>query len=289
MPVVPVAPVPGAPAVPGPWQQQSLVYRATGPPAGYLQGQARTAQIQTLPEEGCVGSCSGGAEDACFEAEGNVRDVSWQYVGEGRGGYAKVNNFNYVGEGVGSYDATVMGGERSGSGSGRCNVLQCQLVLLGLLVAVAVAAGVYTAVGLQLAPPAPATSRLGRPARPAAGPAASIVAHDSENEHLVELFNCQRDGLMIPAKVRYCCQKHKLFCDRQASESEGAGAPPIAEAPSRGGAASAVGAVGLFDCDERGDEWKTSWAVPQKIWCCQNQGRGCEFQLRAGAPAGRRI
>lgn len=38
-----------------------------------------------------------------FEADGAVKSVNWQFVGEGNGGYTKGAAYNYVGEGAGSY------------------------------------------------------------------------------------------------------------------------------------------------------------------------------------------
>merc|ERR1719401_2647221 len=56
---------------------------------------------------GAAGSCAGvcgGAEAMCIEAEGAVKSVNWQYVGDGCGKYNKVQQYNFVGEGCGAYD-----------------------------------------------------------------------------------------------------------------------------------------------------------------------------------------
>merc|ERR1719330_1262583 len=55
------------------------------------------------PEIGCRDRCRGVAS-LCFEAEGTVRTTSWQYVGEGRGGYDRVHTYSYVGDGSGAFE-----------------------------------------------------------------------------------------------------------------------------------------------------------------------------------------
>merc|ERR1719436_77923 len=51
---------------------------------------------------GCEGQCAG-VESMCFEPQGSVKQVNWKFVGEGKGGYSKVQTYNFVGTG-GAYE-----------------------------------------------------------------------------------------------------------------------------------------------------------------------------------------
>eukprot|EP00445_Apocalathium_hangoei_P054053 CAMPEP_0204057520 /NCGR_PEP_ID=MMETSP0360-20130528/134260_1 /ASSEMBLY_ACC=CAM_ASM_000342 /TAXON_ID=268821 /ORGANISM="Scrippsiella Hangoei, Strain SHTV-5" /LENGTH=182 /DNA_ID=CAMNT_0051004999 /DNA_START=1 /DNA_END=545 /DNA_ORIENTATION=- len=129
-----------------------------------------------------------GCEGACFEAEGKTRTVKWAYVGEGQGGYSKVQSYNFVGPGVGSYDQDVASASYG---------IRGRIFYVGLMVMLAVAFCVYFL-----------------------NPESALMKQQqsvetSEPEHAsvtVELFNCYKESLMIPAKIQYCCQKHGLFC-----------------------------------------------------------------------------
>jgi len=44
---------------------------------------------------------------ACFRLDRVILGTSWNYVGEGRGGYSKVSTYNYVGHGAGSFEKEV--------------------------------------------------------------------------------------------------------------------------------------------------------------------------------------
>mmetsp|Transcript_23518 Transcript_23518/g.51584 ORF Transcript_23518/g.51584 Transcript_23518/m.51584 type:complete len:230 (-) Transcript_23518:52-741(-) len=59
--------------------------------------------LQSEPEDaGCQGACSG-LQAVCYERK-TKRDLGWIYVGEGKGSYKQVEEFNYVGKGVGNYE-----------------------------------------------------------------------------------------------------------------------------------------------------------------------------------------
>lgn len=205
----------------------------------------------------------------CFEAEGTQRMVQWQYVGEGRGGYSQVGRYDHVGDGKGHYDNySVKEIRHTAPATGRGRVL----LLAGFATVVALGACIYVSY-------------------PSLNLSSSMVTVAAQHGDDLELFNCNKASLMIPAKVEYCCQKHQVFCtttlpsrdeSRPPARDRGERRPPARDEPPPAApvieeqepAVDETG--GLFDCQDGLATWSRSWSVAKMVWCCQKTGAGCE-------------
>mmetsp|Transcript_103460 Transcript_103460/g.267595 ORF Transcript_103460/g.267595 Transcript_103460/m.267595 type:complete len:158 (+) Transcript_103460:71-544(+) len=109
-------------------------------------GISRHGPIRTDPgyfsEDACVSLGS-----MCLQAERSVGNESWDYVGEGRGKYAKSKEFNFVGDGHGTYNKheTVISDYRL---SRMCILIVAALLVM--LLAVALAGGAFLAMHNKL-------------------------------------------------------------------------------------------------------------------------------------------
>jgi len=54
---------------------------------------------------GCMGSACAGPAAMCVQPEGHKTQVSWKFVGHGRGGYEQMPAYSFVGENCGSFEA----------------------------------------------------------------------------------------------------------------------------------------------------------------------------------------
>lgn len=192
---------------------------------------------------GCKGACYG-AEVMCIEPEGAETDTSWAFVGQGRGGYNQVQEFNFVGEGSGSYDkgeSTVITGWK------------LKPIWLGLsALTLAVLAGF---VGFSVL-----SGRTASTTAMAAGQAPDINF----------MYDCAKDA---PAsweveKQRWCCKKFSKGCsDASKSAASPAGPHPPSSPPP---------VDVLYDCNAGWDKWEWGWSVGKKSWCCHKVGKGCK-------------
>mmetsp|Transcript_43627 Transcript_43627/g.124424 ORF Transcript_43627/g.124424 Transcript_43627/m.124424 type:complete len:253 (-) Transcript_43627:34-792(-) len=145
----------------------------------------------------CAGTCCG-METACCEAEGAMTNSNWVYVGEGRGAYATVQQYNFVGQGAGSFDQEVVT-TFYGWKLKRCCIAVLALLLLPALVYLL----------MMLVPGGGGTSGLegqvviSTPAPPVMPP---VVATTREP------FNCYVGGLWSLARKAYCCRTHRRGC-----------------------------------------------------------------------------
>mmetsp|Transcript_11873 Transcript_11873/g.33839 ORF Transcript_11873/g.33839 Transcript_11873/m.33839 type:complete len:279 (+) Transcript_11873:23-859(+) len=248
-------------------------------------------------EPGCFGA-SGcpGADAVCFEAEGAVSAVDWRYVGEGRGGYSKVQSYNFVGQGRGSWNqeevVTTYG-------------WKLRPFCFGILVAMIVVMAAYVVV---------TTGDL---------TATTSVAK-------AELFDCSSSAAMSVVKREFCCRWHHTYCDnptgrksatpsahrrydcagdladwrikwplkKQAWCCQHAGqgcvqtaspprafpslpviastsAPPEAFMVQQPSPLRPEGPGQLFDCDADLDNYAHAWSPTKQDFCCKRQNKGC--------------
>jgi hypothetical protein len=87
----------------------------------------------------CITKTLGGF---CCEAADQQPELKWSFVGEGRGEYAPMENYQYVGQGAGTFEPAASQIPVNGSGApARCMVVSvCALFTLGLLGVIIVSA-----------------------------------------------------------------------------------------------------------------------------------------------------
>jgi len=97
----------------------------------------QSARCARSPGPGCsvpdpvVGAC-GVVGNVFFEPEGSVTTETWQYVGDGQGGYSKVQSYSFVGDGNGNYDKEMSSAGCAGRVRRLCAAFFFVLVLSGV-------------------------------------------------------------------------------------------------------------------------------------------------------------
>lgn len=151
-----------------------------------------------------VDMCGGNAA-ICAEPLDPSKDASWQFVGAGKGGYAKVQTFSYVGKGLGSYEQ-----EEVSNYYGRKIKPGC-LILIAVVV---VSAAIWMA--FVTGPPeitSASTTPLLR------------LRPESPEEY------CVNSRTLTSTQEEVCCAKFHTFCGNQASTGQ-LGASTLAVPPS---------------------------------------------------------
>lgn len=231
----------------------------------------------------CAGSC-GGLETACCEAEGAVVNTGWAYVGEGRGAYSTIQDYNYVGQGCGNFDKQV-----SMTYYG-WRLKKCCICLMFLLLIPALLYLLMTLVGsshggtenipqiqIKTPPPTPA------PVLPAT---------------TREPFNCNTREAWGPLKVKYCCAKYGKGCTTTPPPTTKPAPPPKPPPPPHpvpvpvpvpAPVPAPPATTSLpFDCNA--DYLNcyhclmSRWSVAKRAWCCAHGGRGCPTGPPAPTP-----
>lgn len=178
------------------------------------RGTAGSTQMRELVEvrrlDGCHNACLG-AEDLCIEPDAEMVDEAWAYVGNGRGGYCKVDTFNFVGEGGGNYQKSV-------STSGTTYKMTAFGSCCCFLVVVTVLLGVASVVLPHMAPeflPAlretvanEVADSLGLP------PAESSTSTTARPEDVSFEYDCARGDVSTWAagQKAWCCEKFQAGC-----------------------------------------------------------------------------
>jgi len=221
----------------------------------------------------CKGACYG-AEVMCIEPQGAEHDTSWAFVGEGRGGYNQVQEFNYVGVGTGSYEK----GENFTGTSWKLKPFWRGLLIVGLAVLACFA-------GFSVMSKRMKTVMVGSQA--------------STTQSMDFIYDCAKEApaLWNSTKQDWCCKKFSKGCNASppaapstppaAPASGTAVAPPAAAAPPQPLAPAKPGAVppaakpgvGVppvpYDCAAGFDKWEWGWSEGKKAWCCQRAQKGC--------------
>lgn len=153
---------------------------------------------------GCAGAC-GGAERCCFEAEGSVTSVNWQFVGPGNGMYEQGMSYNFVGEGCGSYDQHEVVTHYG------WRVRPC---CLGLLACLALGALVWGVMVSQ--------------AQQSEAQSAALAGNFTTKDP----FNCLSKEELLPAKTKFCCAKYGKFCEEDKAIVDDASNALVAETSS---------------------------------------------------------
>lgn len=230
-------------------------------------------QMQTCePLPGCgvvvgVDDCDGG--------NGNANANPWSYVGEKKGGYAKVETLVWVGEGQGSYGASDEDIRRDACR--RCCLCTTVILLVVSLVGIIVYKGVQshdTPTAYRYPAPAASTGTLAYPAYPAPMPVAyptpMPVAYPTSypaprpvaitpQQTLVRtttkplIANCA--ALPRPFSVTqkiWCCSNQGIACP-------------------------------TLDCNIGFSNWQHGWSSGKQLWCCKHVGRACHDTMGGAA------
>mmetsp|Transcript_104167 Transcript_104167/g.301355 ORF Transcript_104167/g.301355 Transcript_104167/m.301355 type:complete len:468 (-) Transcript_104167:154-1557(-) len=238
--------------------------------------------LPARPQQGGF-QCPGGADGTAIVKEvcnagASANELKWSYVGEGRGNFERVMNFNFVGDGHGSWSRTVIETPYGWKVRPPC----IAFLLTAILVATALVAHVGT-----------------RTTTTTSAPVAYVA---------VSGFDCDGEAASSGslARRKWCCENQRKLCaSLRRSENE----PPAllhasASVPARGmydtsAAQEATGGAILrpsareavlasaadahavrdsgrhFDCRTGEANWKAGWSSAKKVWCCLNEGRGC--------------
>mmetsp|Transcript_86583 Transcript_86583/g.218051 ORF Transcript_86583/g.218051 Transcript_86583/m.218051 type:complete len:453 (-) Transcript_86583:96-1454(-) len=198
---------------------------------------------------GPVDQCVGVVDIFC-EPEGTLTTAQYHFVGHGHGTYNKVEKFSYVGNGCGNYEP-----EMVSSSFGWRTRWEWAGVLIGVVVVIAISVGASLWTSTRTTTPAARA--------------------------MVELFNCRRPGLMIPAKIQYCCALHNLLCATTTSppseskplavDKVGPPAHPSTTTPPLQPSTKPPSPHPRFDCTVG----MAAWPPPMRDWCCHHAGKGC--------------
>mmetsp|Transcript_535 Transcript_535/g.1083 ORF Transcript_535/g.1083 Transcript_535/m.1083 type:complete len:761 (-) Transcript_535:69-2351(-) len=105
-------------------------------PVAVGQGVSSCSQIGTCTVPNVVAQGCGTVGNLFFEPEGSVTTETWQYVGEGKGGYSKLQTYSFVGDGNGTFDKQGVTTNYGGSTKRCCTGLFILLVAAGVAYAV---------------------------------------------------------------------------------------------------------------------------------------------------------
>jgi len=214
-------------------------------------------------------------QTVCCEAQHAIANMSWAYVGEGRGAYSMSPTYNFVGEGCGNFDrevATTYYGWK---------VRKCCLVLVGLLLLPLLVYFMMLLTGTTIPTltPVPSTTSLQTTSTP---------------------FNCGVGGLESMSQTQWCCQHYGVGCTTQPPPTAAPAPPPPppplppttsphllpvpVPAPAPAVASLPVparpAATSLpFDCNADFIDCYhclvQRWSIGKRAWCCAHAHRGC--------------
>jgi len=203
----------------------------------------------------CFSSCNGprGCAGACCEVEAVVTGTNWTYVGEGNGGYSKVQTYNYVGEGEGSFENEVVT-TYYGWKVRRCCIGLLSIVflvaLLYLLLAVMLPFGKGLIQGNDGSNSNDATGANGT----------ATVGTATFDPSLVLPYNCSSLDPWTQTQQDWCCAHF------------GKGCPSTSSQP---------GATFSYDCKTNQENGIKGWSGARKAWCCAHKRLGCQSTLPA--------
>jgi len=236
----------------------------------------------------CAGAC-GGAEVACCEAQGAVTSTSWEFVGQGNGGYQNINSYQYVGEGAGCYDKEVTT-TYWGWKFRKCCIggLGCLLIpaLLWLL--------------LQILNPEKPDGP--DPSTPPPIIEISTPAPSPAPEPNRPLYDCSKQGLWTLMKRDWCCKHYGRGCPTHPPAPPTTKPPPATTkppvvvpvpipAPTPAPVIPHPPALTSLPYDCNADFLNcyhclmARWSVGKRAWCCAHARRGCPTAAPPGPPA----
>lgn len=209
-----------------------------------------------MEDIGCGGvSCMGPAAGAgCIEPDGRpMQTVDWRFVGEGRGGYDKLQNYSYVGQGRGSYEQ-----EHRVTHYG----WRVRPICLGFMVVVVIALVAMFLVHpmeVKSTTAAPRTDEPLAPSVPPAQPPTAPIQYPTAAPVLI-VPSARPTALQVTPTAPAAAQATPL------TPLTGLQAHPTSKPP--------------FDCDVGFEAWSTVWTDAKKAWCCQHARRGCPGQTQ---------
>lgn len=260
-----------------------------------------------IDEGGVVSSC-GGAGGMCFEPGAEITSTSWQFMGDGKGAYERIQNYAFVGDSHGSYEkettVTVTGY--------RCR--WCCLALLCVLFAGFVAGLLYwfwlrqffyvveteVRAPVTLTPSsAPYDCNAGlrnwqsvwsvpkqawccQHFTRGCAPATTSLPFDCT----LAFFNWQK--AWSPQKKSWCCLRQGRGCPEQQPHIKPLYSCHGDAAPWATGkkmwccthyqiACPSAATTSLpFDCQAGLSNWQAGWSAPKKAWCCAHESLGCK-------------
>jgi len=211
----------------------------------------------------------------CFDPAAASSVAAWHYVGEGRGGFSKVQSYSYAGIGHGDWERKVTTTYTGWRLKNWCIVLLAVLLLVPLM---------YLLSPLLLTED---TSEARKPHK-------VLVQAPPELP-----FDCDDDQGWVDEKKAWCCEHFKMHCP---STTEGVlRATPLIvsgrgkelavkqtttprpvqshQMPPPKGPNTQQQTLPPFDCDiDYADCYhclQKSWAPAKRDWCCEHGGRGC--------------
>jgi len=259
------------------------------------------SEKEVYDREDCGERC-GGLGKLCFEPENEMTAVNWITVGEGRGGYERVQRYSYVGQGCGSYEKVPVTTSYGSRIRPACIGLGIVLVLLSVICTMA-------AVLMPLL-------------RPSADSTDAYLDSTTLAPTTSFAYDCAAKEPGPYAKQVFCCKKYGTHCEKLEAQAP-TPAPvvttrkyppavvqrgvPVAyphavATPAPLGICNVGGvlewsvtkasyccrhfgngcpspapsqAPALFDCEAGFANWAVRWSVPQKLWCCSHTGKGC--------------
>lgn len=219
---------------------------------------------------GAAAKC-GGPFSGCFEAEGSVTRDYWVYVGEGKGGYDKVETFNYVGQKSGSFEVeevTYHGGMLRWIA-----LIAAALVLLGVCTGISSKVTIGPGQASHLASDkAPTVVQTPNPLEASTSSKPILVASAStasptDAPPQTTQYSCVPtvDPATWPALQQiWCCQHAGFGCP--ASPAVATTRPP-------------------HDCNLGFANWQVGWTLTKKDYCCRHFKRACPQHLSSEAAA----
>lgn len=255
----------------------------------------------------------GTAGALCFEKDGASKSVNWAFVGEGRGGYEKVQTFTYVGDRAGSFDKEQVI-TYSGWRCRWCCIIWLLLLILGV--------GGFLLYFFLV----PTSSIKSKP---------SIDIPVRSNFTVTSLlFDCDagywnwEKGWSVE-KQHWCCDRYEKACPDEkptapyncneafmnwetawpiakrhyCCETEGRGCPVVTTSLPYNCHTGILGAwsrgkkmwcchnydIGCapppttqpYDCLAGLSDWEDGWSGPKKRWCCGHFNLGCHHPTAA--------
>uniref|UniRef100_A0A7S2NG73 Uncharacterized protein n=1 Tax=Zooxanthella nutricula TaxID=1333877 RepID=A0A7S2NG73_9DINO len=184
----------------------------------------------------------------CCEAEEAVSSTAYREVGEGRGRYEMVQNYEFVGVGRGKYAMHPLPGTpREAASSPR----QCILICVATMASVIVVAAL---VGLRASGATPAAPVPGMQPRAEALALATMGPVDCGPSAASAQEIAALSAFWSQDRSSWCCMHQGRGCSTTPP-------PTTSRMP--------------YDCHAGLIDWESGWAWAKKEWCCKNIGTGC--------------
>lgn len=157
--------------------------------------------VQTLTACGGIACGNGNDIGMCTEPAEVAAEKNWVFVGEGRGGYNKVQTYNYVGEGAGAYQE-----QEVVNSYGRRIRPICIIVIAIIVIVCAILLALMTGPAFGSAPQEQEENQAVSDAAAAGAPT----------------MYCDQSDDMTAAKKDFCCKAFGLYCKEKAASVGGA-------------------------------------------------------------------